>query len=114
MAGSGREGEVVPRDVLPHPLGRESFDAVVSNATLHHLPDAGAALHRLSELVRPGGTLAIVGFTRTERRDWPWALIAWTCLGAALQSHTVTGTSGRLCCPAGRRARSACLVQLYW
>jgi SAM-dependent methyltransferase len=52
----------------PIPLGRESFVAVVSNATLHHLPDAGAALRRLSELVRPGGTLAIVGFTRTEWR----------------------------------------------
>lgn len=70
-------------DVLSHPLERESFDAVVSNATLHHLPDAGAALRRLSELVRPGGTLAIVGFTRTEWRDWPWALMAWACLGAA-------------------------------
>ena len=23
------------------------------------------------------------GFTRTEWRDWPWALISWTCLGAA-------------------------------
>ena len=63
--------------------GRESFDAVVSNATLHHLPDARAALRRLSQLVRPGGTLAIVGFTRTEWRDWPWALTAFACLGAA-------------------------------
>ena len=70
-------------DVLTHPLERESFDAVVSNATLHHLPDTGTALRRLSQLVRPGGTLAIVGFTRTEWRDWPWALISWTCLGAA-------------------------------
>jgi 2-polyprenyl-3-methyl-5-hydroxy-6-metoxy-1,4-benzoquinol methylase len=70
-------------DVLTHHLGRESFDAVVSNATLHHLPDTGTALHRLSQLVRPGGTLAIVGFTRTEWREWPWALITWTCLGAA-------------------------------
>jgi len=69
--------------VLTHRLGRESFDAVVSNATLHHLPDAGTALRRLSQLVRPGGTLAIVGFTRTEWREWPWALITWTCLGAA-------------------------------
>ena len=53
------------------------------NATLHHLPDTRTALRRLSQLVRPGGTLAIVGFTRTEWRDWPWALISWTCLGAA-------------------------------
>ncbi len=70
-------------DVLSHPLDRESFDAVVSNATLHQLPDARAALHRLSQLVRPGGTLAIVGFTRTEWRDWPWALTALVCLGVA-------------------------------
>jgi hypothetical protein len=38
---------------------------------------------RLSQLVRPGGTLAIVGFTRTEWRDWPWALTAFACLGVA-------------------------------
>jgi len=55
----------------------------VSNATLHYLPGASAALHRLSQQVRPGGTLAIVGFTRTEWRDWPWALTALACLGVA-------------------------------
>jgi 2-polyprenyl-3-methyl-5-hydroxy-6-metoxy-1,4-benzoquinol methylase len=70
-------------DVLTHPLGRESFDAVVSNATLHQLPDAGAALRCLSQLVCPGGTLAIVGFVRTEWRDWPWALTALACRGVA-------------------------------
>jgi 2-polyprenyl-3-methyl-5-hydroxy-6-metoxy-1,4-benzoquinol methylase len=70
-------------DVLSHPLGQQSFDAVVSNAALHHLPDARAALRRLSQLVRPGGTLAIVGFTRTEWRDLPWALTALACLGVA-------------------------------
>jgi 2-polyprenyl-3-methyl-5-hydroxy-6-metoxy-1,4-benzoquinol methylase len=70
-------------DVLTHPLGRESFDAVVSNATLHQLPDAGEALRRLSQLVRPGGTLAIVGFVRTEWRDLPWAMTALACRGVA-------------------------------
>ena len=74
-------------DVLTHPLGRESFDAVVSNAMLHHLPDAGTALRRLSQLVRPGGTLAIVGFTRAEWRDWPWAVPAFISLGAANRLH---------------------------
>jgi SAM-dependent methyltransferase len=62
-------------DMLTHPFERGSFDAVVSNAALHHLPDSKAALHRLSELVRPGGTLAIVGFARMQMRDWPWALV---------------------------------------
>jgi 2-polyprenyl-3-methyl-5-hydroxy-6-metoxy-1,4-benzoquinol methylase len=70
-------------DVLSHPLERESFDAVVSNATLHQLPDAGEALRRLSQLVCPGGTLAIVGFVRAEWRDWPWALAALACRGVA-------------------------------
>jgi 2-polyprenyl-3-methyl-5-hydroxy-6-metoxy-1,4-benzoquinol methylase len=70
-------------DVLTYPLGRESFDAVLSNATLHQLPDAGEALSRLSQLVRPGGTLAIVGFARTQWRDLPWALTALACRGVA-------------------------------
>src|ERR1022692_538128 len=30
-------------DVLIHPLEQEPFDAVLSNAALHHLPDARAA-----------------------------------------------------------------------
>jgi SAM-dependent methyltransferase len=92
-------------DVLSYPLDRESFDAVVSNATLHQLPEARTALDRLSQLVRPGGTLAIVGFTRTEWRDWPWALTAFVCLRAANRvrgkwEHTVP-RRGR------RRTRSA-------
>jgi len=40
-------------DILTHPLEAGSFDAVLSNAMLHHLPDTRAALRRLSELVRP-------------------------------------------------------------
>ncbi|MGH3196712.1 MAG: class I SAM-dependent methyltransferase [Streptosporangiaceae bacterium] len=74
-------------DILTSLLERESFDAVVSNAALHHLPDARAALRRLSHLVRPGGTLAIAGFIRTEWRDWPWAVTAFISLGAANRLH---------------------------
>jgi 2-polyprenyl-3-methyl-5-hydroxy-6-metoxy-1,4-benzoquinol methylase len=70
-------------DVMTHPFESASFDAVVSNATLHHLPDSKPVLHRLSELVRPGGTLAVVAFVRTERRDWPWAAVAWLARGIA-------------------------------
>ena len=72
-------------DVLTHPLEPASFDAVLSNAALHHLPDARAALRRLSQLVRPGGTLAIVGFARIEWRDLPWAVIAFVSRGAAIR-----------------------------
>jgi SAM-dependent methyltransferase len=71
-------------DVLTHPLLPASFDAVVSNAALHHLPDTRAALARLRELVRPGGTLAVVGFTRTQWRDWPWSTTAFASRGIAI------------------------------
>ncbi|TDC52028.1 class I SAM-dependent methyltransferase [Jiangella ureilytica] len=70
-------------DLLTHPFEPASFDAVVSNATLHHLPDTAAALRRLGSLVRPGGTLGIVGLTRTERRDLPWSVAASLSLGVA-------------------------------
>ena len=72
-------------DVMTYPLAPGSFDAVVCNAALHHLPDTRAALARLRELVRPGGTLAVVGFTRTQWRDWPWALTAFVCRGVAIR-----------------------------
>lgn len=48
---------------------------MVSNATLHHRPHAAAALIRLGGLVRPGGTLGIVGFARNGLLDWPRSLI---------------------------------------
>jgi ubiquinone/menaquinone biosynthesis C-methylase UbiE len=42
-----------------------SFDFVVSVAALHHI-DAAAALKRMRELLRPGGTLAVLGLPRSR------------------------------------------------
>jgi 2-polyprenyl-3-methyl-5-hydroxy-6-metoxy-1,4-benzoquinol methylase len=50
----------IAADVFSHPFG-SSFDLVASSAMLHHV-DAGRALRRMRELVRPGGVVAIVGF----------------------------------------------------
>jgi 2-polyprenyl-3-methyl-5-hydroxy-6-metoxy-1,4-benzoquinol methylase len=61
-------------------LGR--FDAVVSNAALHHLPDTRAALRRLRSLVSPGGTIAIVTFARPGWRHLPWAVLSFVVRGA--------------------------------
>ncbi|GAB3624798.1 class I SAM-dependent methyltransferase [Mariniluteicoccus endophyticus] len=66
--------EWVKGDALTHPFQPESFDAVVSNATLHHLPDAGAGLRRFAELLRPDGTLGVVGFATNGPLDWPMSL----------------------------------------
>jgi len=52
------------------------------NATLHHLPDTGTALRRLSQLVRLGGTPAVVDSPAPSGATG-LPLIAWTCLGAA-------------------------------
>ena len=72
-------------DVLTAPLAPRSFDAVVSNATLHHLPDTAAALRRLAELVHPGGTLAIVGLPRRDLPELPWNVVTFVARGVALR-----------------------------
>ncbi len=70
-------------DVLTDVVTPGTFDAVVSNATLHHLPDIRTGLRRLSSLARPGGIVAIVTFARTEWRDVPWAATAFVARGIA-------------------------------
>jgi len=62
-----------------------SFDAVVSNATLHHLPDTRVALRRMRELVGPRGTLAVVTFARPGWRHLPWALATLVIRGVAIR-----------------------------
>ncbi len=64
--------EYVCGDVFKTTLAPESFDAVLSVATLHHL-GAEAGLLRLREWVRPGGTLGVIGLAASEYpRDLPW------------------------------------------
>jgi 2-polyprenyl-3-methyl-5-hydroxy-6-metoxy-1,4-benzoquinol methylase len=71
---NGAPIDFVVGDVMSHPLEPESFDGVVSIATLHHLPEA-AALARLAALVRPGGTVVVVGLARSRPpHDAPWDL----------------------------------------
>ncbi|MDT7539575.1 MAG: hypothetical protein QOI82_3160 [Actinomycetota bacterium] len=52
-------------DFLTFPFESESFDAVTSVATLHHV-DAAAGLRRMAELLVPGGTLALLGLARSR------------------------------------------------
>lgn len=53
------------------------FDAVVSNAALHHLGDTGPALQRFADLLRPGGTLGVVAFVRPSPRNCVWHVTSW-------------------------------------
>jgi ubiquinone/menaquinone biosynthesis C-methylase UbiE len=61
-------------DVMTADLPDAGFDAVVSNAALHHLEDTGAALRRFAGLVAPGGTLAVVTFVKFSLRYFFWHL----------------------------------------
>src|SRR5215467_7351644 len=63
-------------DVMSHAFDEESFDLVASIAALHHLPLA-AALERFKALLRPGGTLAVIGLYRlTTFTDIAYAHVA--------------------------------------
>jgi SAM-dependent methyltransferase len=65
--------EYVVGDFMTHPFEPGSFDHIASIAALHHM-DAAAALHRMRELLAPGGTLAIVGLARPRYpADLPFA-----------------------------------------
>ena len=59
-------------DVMTADLSR--FDAVVSNAALHHIEDTRAALARFAGLVLPGGTLTVVTFVKPSLRQGLWHL----------------------------------------
>lgn len=57
--------EYVVGDFLTDPFPPGSFDLVVSVAALHHV-DAVAGLTRMRLLLRPGGTLVVVGLARSR------------------------------------------------
>lgn len=61
------------------------FDAVVSNAALHHIDDTRAALARLACLLRPGGALAVVTFVKPSLREAVWHLSSWIACGVVNQ-----------------------------
>lgn len=50
-------------DFLSHAFDTASFDMVTAVASLHHM-DAASAVLRMSELLRPGGVLAVIGLAR--------------------------------------------------
>ncbi|MGV9668285.1 class I SAM-dependent methyltransferase [Nocardia niigatensis] len=63
-------------DFLEYPFEPESFDGIVSIAALHHM-DTVKALTRMRELLRPGGTLAVVGMARNDfPADLSWEAAA--------------------------------------
>jgi 2-polyprenyl-3-methyl-5-hydroxy-6-metoxy-1,4-benzoquinol methylase len=60
----GTRVEYVCGDFLDYGLEPASFDFIASIAALHHM-DAGTGLARMRQLLRPGGTLAVIGCARS-------------------------------------------------
>ncbi|MFE3194443.1 class I SAM-dependent methyltransferase [Nocardia sp. NPDC059240] len=72
------DGEItyLEADFLAYPFEPGSFDGIVSIAALHHM-DSEKALVRMRELLRPGGTLALIGMARNSSvADLPWEAAA--------------------------------------
>eukprot|EP00947_MAST-08B_sp_MAST-8B-sp1_P000927 g927.t1 len=49
----------------PAALQPASFDLIFSQLAFHHIPDGRAMIHRLMELLAPGGTLCVIDFEAT-------------------------------------------------
>jgi ubiquinone/menaquinone biosynthesis C-methylase UbiE len=58
-AGLGARIHVARKDAKATGWPPASFDAVMSNSIVHHIPDPGVALGEMWRLVRPGGVLFV-------------------------------------------------------
>ncbi|MEV6118401.1 class I SAM-dependent methyltransferase [Streptomyces sp. NPDC052109] len=71
LAGGSTELAFIEGDFLTADLPAEGYDFICSVATIHHM-DFEAALIRMCELLRPGGTLVVSGLAR-EASPAEWA-----------------------------------------
>jgi SAM-dependent methyltransferase len=78
-------------DFLTASFEPASFDLVTSIASLHHM-DTRTALRRMSDLLRPGGVLAVVGLARAA---WPAELAAVIPAAAGTRLHTAASAIRR-------------------
>ncbi|MEJ6549635.1 class I SAM-dependent methyltransferase [Corynebacterium sp. USCH3] len=63
-------------DVLESPPPRDTYDAIFSISTLHHM-ELTEVLPVLADALRPGGILAAIALPKTDlRREWPVELAA--------------------------------------
>jgi SAM-dependent methyltransferase len=75
--------EVIEGDFLDHDFGDRDFDFITAVASLHHMAVADA-LRKMSQLLRPGGVIAIVGLYRAATAADRLVELAAVPLNAAL------------------------------
>jgi SAM-dependent methyltransferase len=77
------------------PLAPEGYDAVIALSSLHHMP-LKAGLTRLAALVRPGGTLVVVGLYRIAGpADYAFEAIRLPANGAVGAFLALRGRAGK-------------------
>ena len=54
------------------PFSKRSFDLVLCNSLLHHLPDPLVLLNEISRVSRPGGALLLRDLRRPSRLEFPF------------------------------------------
>ena len=62
-------------DAKDLPYSDQSFDGVVSNSIIHHLPDPMAAVREISRVIRPGGLILIRDLMRPDTPEAAQALV---------------------------------------
>ena len=65
--------ECVDAKTLPYP--DQSFDGVISNSIIHHLPDPMAAFREISRVIRPDGLILIRDLMRPDTPEAAQALV---------------------------------------
>ena len=65
--------ECVDAKALPYP--DQSFDGVISNSIIHHLPDPMAAFREISRVIRPDGLILIRDLMRPDTSEAAQALV---------------------------------------
>lgn len=67
--------ELVRRDVKATELDAGAFDLVLSNSTMHHLPDPERLLREMKRLAAPGGALLLCDLFRPEDEAAAWRIV---------------------------------------
>lgn len=67
---AGIDADIVEGDAEQLPFESDSFDRVVSNGVLHHMPDIEAALREIRRVLRPGGRFTVLLYNRNSWHYW--------------------------------------------
>ena len=60
-----------PGDAKSLPFSGQSFDLVLCNSLLHHLPDSLALFNEISRVTKPGGAILLRDLRRPSRLEFP-------------------------------------------